>query len=291
MRGLVSGADGFSGASAHIGNIDDLIDQVEAAEEADEQEDEELDPEVAEEAGDKGGKTPAAPKKQASKGGGWFDRDTKLANTSQKFNEIVEGVEKDLVEQQGQLQKCVDNVLSDGVFVKQWKTKGKTLLDTINRVLSTEDNADQELENFIDAFDESGVPDESASAGKRAAQGPPCQKFQTLVTVLSWRALLEELLECDTADELKMFCKDFPRPKAAMVDLINTCKKCTKSYLAALKQQETANRAKKHGTSSKQEAAAAESANQKLQNETVDVFDFFFEAPGPTHMYRHMSAR
>ena len=102
-------------------------------------------------------------------------------------------------------------------------------------------------------------PREASSASQSGRRelgcGPPCASYGSLVTMVAWRELLDEITECDSQDALAEFVRDFKKPKQALQDLANTAKTVTTRLTKALKEEEA-----KMGKKRVSEAQSAASA-------------------------------
>ena len=107
--------------------------------------------------------------------------------------------------------------------------------------MSEETDADDHLESYVASLErDASTPAPKDSEPRAIGQGPPCAKYQQLMTIASWRILLKELHECEDAQSFKHFSKDFPKPRLASVDLTGAAKRAIKELGRLIKQEEEA---------------------------------------------------
>ena len=108
----------------------------------------------------------------------------------------------------------------------------------MTKVLSSESDADDVLESYIESIEKDTQDTAAASEPRTVGHGPPCAKYQQLMTIAAWAKLLDELHECEDAAASKEFSTDFPRPKVAFIDLMKAANNCIKEMERLVTQEE-----------------------------------------------------
>ena len=278
LRQMVTSQDGFSGSSMHIGDFDEFVAEAEAAEA-------EVQPKGGE---DDDGDDQAGPSKGRAAKIVWLDCDSNklaLAQWQEKHRKTIDELAADLSASRETLSKHLKHQHIEAPLAKAWASKARVIEQALSKVLSNEAEAESLLEAFLENFkkDEAaggnaGAEADESQEGRRALGcGPPCVKHQLLVTIGSWRELLDSLLEVTTDQQLKQFNKDFPKPKSALVNLQAAAKKTAiqlQRVLAVLAAEGKIVQAKT--------IAAAKNVehDQVEDTKTTNLFDLLFEAAG-----------
>ena len=232
-QSLVQGGAGqaFDEANMNIGNIQDLLPEEDDKKKANEAEGSGAESEKEDEPGEE-------PKPKVRS---WFDKDRAINNAQKGLAMQEDKLRKAQSERKTELKALIAAIMAL-TEEEQSHYRGELKIATV-RLQFLEAVGDgvvngQSLAELIKQFQSTtsgnspakakASPQDPSAASTAAGlvqlgQFPPCQQFASLVTFTQLSLLKDEVLNCESAEDIKAHKKTFNDTKAPINDLLNTC--------------------------------------------------------------------
>jgi hypothetical protein len=143
-------------------------------------------------------------------------RDDKVVAVRERVARVIDAMETSLKEEKVKLDQMLASPFKNAELVRAHTTKVTNIVKCMSLVLLDPsggvDGSSETLNDFIEIFkkreqDGKAVrPSTGASSSGRRelGMGPPCLKYETLVSVSDWRTLLQEILEVGSPEDCRI---------------------------------------------------------------------------------------
>ena len=166
----------------------------------------------------------------------WFDRDTAIASKVRQETTQLCTLTSQLEQRIAECHEVLQSTADQQALAEDVQVEKDTLLKRLDFLEAVMLPAGTKLEELIKGFGEASQQKEKADkpdkeavtvtatswAGQLAA-APPCQSFESLTTLASWRDSLESYWQCQSQTELKELAKQRATNRKPIAELNAAC--------------------------------------------------------------------